>query len=77
MSLPCKGSMNTSCAACWMDFDDEAGLIRHIETEHQSASVVPPYKITDRGFAPNAPTGMMRRRGDQELARSHDRERCA
>jgi len=38
--------MNSSCAKCWMDFEDELALAQHVENEHPSVYVLPPYRKT-------------------------------
>jgi len=44
--------VNTSCAKCWMDFEDEWSLARHVASEHPDAYVLPPYRKTEASLRP-------------------------
>jgi hypothetical protein len=33
----------TSCAACWMEFEDESALLQHVAAQHPFSYALPPY----------------------------------
>jgi hypothetical protein len=47
-------SANTSCAECWMEFEDETSLLEHVKEQHPFAYALPPYRNTEPDMTPES-----------------------